>query len=178
MVKGRGMAKSMAPPSPPCKETQLREATTFRQSIHRREIGRRGHLLSMDRILLALLALTVLLVPVASAATPPASVGRADQEKFFVAAGRPGSVDFFVPSRGHASFTFHVEAGSAVDFVVEGPGACQTERVSLVAAGPFLSQTIDVGCNVPRQMVVELELRVTAGALRGYVESAGADRIP
>src|SRR5688500_979455 len=129
MVKGPPVARSMAPPSPPCKENQLRDPTTFARSIHRREISRRGNRPSMDRrTRLSLLALASLLVPAAGAGSLP-SAERAGTEKFLVAVGMPDSVEFFVPARSHVSFTLSIEAGSATDLMVRGPG-CHAEQAS------------------------------------------------
>lgn len=129
--------------------------------------------------LLSLLALASLLAPAAGVAgmplpDPSGTPSQLDESKFLVATGAPDSVDFVVPAQARVSFTLHVRAGTATDFTVEGPGPCQKELAS-VTAGPLLPQTVRVDCGILNPMKGKLVLGVTAGALRGTIDSFGAD---
>lgn len=133
----------------------------------------------MDRHTLpALLLVAALLAPVAGALP----LDRANEDPlpagsgFLVTPGRPTVLDFVVPSHGRVSMVIHIQAGTAADLTVQGPGSCVVSG-PMVAAGPGSPKAMEVDCGVLHPMNIQIGLGTTAGLVRGYVESRGAEPI-
>ncbi|MHB1261966.1 MAG: hypothetical protein ACYC2H_09660 [Thermoplasmatota archaeon] len=126
----------------------------------------------------ATLLLTALLAPVAGALP----LDGTDDEPlpsgsgFLVTPGRHAVLDFVVPSHGRVSMVVHIQAGTAADLQVEGPGACVVDG-PVVAAGPGKPQAMEIDCGFLYPMNIQIGLGTTAGVVRGHVEARGAQSI-